>query len=308
MAVELTRIRLISIAWIVAVIQTNSLLADEQIVLQPLNRFPRMVQEAFVSRVRDIDRQRNARLEQITSREQAEAYVQQVREKIRESFGPFPERCPLNARVTGVLERDGYRIENVVFESRPGFFVTGNLYLPTDVPTPRPGVVGTCGHSDNGKAAAPYQAFSQGLVKQGYVVFIYDPISQGERLQYVDAALKSRYGAGVREHLQAGNQQFLVGEFLGSWRAWDGIRALDYLLSRPEVDHAHIGVTGNSGGGTMTTWLSGLDDRWTMSAPSCFVTSFRRNLENELPADTEQCPPLALALKLDHEDFLAARA
>jgi len=92
------------------------------------------------------------------------------------------------------------------------------------------------------------------------------------------------------------------------WRAWDGIRALDYLLTRKEVDKRHVGVTGNSGGGTMTTWLCGVEPRWTMVAPSCFVTTFRRNMEKELPADTEQCPPLALALGLDHNDFLAAMA
>ena len=112
----------------------------------------------------------------------------------------------------------------------------------------------------------------------------------------------------MTEHLIAGNQQFLVGEFLGMWRAWDGIRALDYLLTRPEVDPQQIGVTGNSGGGTMTTWLCGVEQRWSMAAPSCFVTTFRRNMENELPADTEQCPPQALALGLDHDDFLAALA
>jgi hypothetical protein len=99
-----------------------------------------------------------------------------------------------------------------------------------------------------------------------------------------------------------------VGEFFGSWRAWDGIRALDYLLTRPEVDPAKVGVTGNSGGGTMTTWLCGVEQRWNMAAPACFVTTFRRNFENELPADSEQCPPKVLALNLDHADFLAALA
>jgi len=92
------------------------------------------------------------------------------------------------------------------------------------------------------------------------------------------------------------------------WRAWDGVRALDYLLTRKEVDPKQVGVTGNSGGGTMTTWLCGVEPRWTMAAPSCFVTTFRRNMENELPADTEQCPPKVLALELDHADFLAAQA
>jgi hypothetical protein len=140
------------------------------------------------------------------------------------------------------------------------------------------------------------------------VVLIYDPLGQGERLQYPNEQLKSSVGVGVKEHLLCGNQQFLVGEFLGAWRAWDGIRALDYLLSRSEVDPKHVGVTGNSGGGTMTTWLCGVEERWTMAAPSCFVTTFRRNMENELPADTEQCPPRVLAMGLDHSDFIAAMA
>ncbi len=273
-----------------------------------LNRFPRMVQEYFVARVRrsgQLGEQARARLK---TREDAEAYVRRVREKVRQCFGPLPEKTPLKPRTTGTVDRDSYRIENVIFESRPGMLVTANLYVPKGREFPLPGVVGTCGHSANGKAVEPYQSFAQGLARLGYVVLIYDPIGQGERLQYPDENLRSRIGAGVREHLLAGNQQFLVGEFLGTWRAWDGIRALDYLLSREEVDPQHVGVTGNSGGGTMTTWLCGVEHRWTMGAPSCFVTTFRRNLENELPADTEQCPPRALALGLDHQDFLAALA
>ena len=206
------------------------------------------------------------------------------------------------------MERDTYRIEKVIFESRPGFPVTANLYIPTGRSLPLPAVVGTCGHSASGKAQDAYQSFAQGLARLGFICLIFDPIGQGERLQYVKSDLTLRVGVGVAEHLYAGNQQFLVGEFFGSWRAWDGIRALDYLLTRPEVDRNRVGVTGNSGGGTMTTWLCGLDQRWSMAAPSCFVTTFRRNLENELPADTEQCPPRTLALGLDHADFLAALA
>jgi dienelactone hydrolase/pimeloyl-ACP methyl ester carboxylesterase len=276
--------------------------------LTPLNRFPRMVQEYFVEQVRQVERQADQRRAALQSRQEAEAYVREAQEKIQRCFGPWPEKTPLNPRVTSVVERDQYRIENVIFESRPGFLVTANLYVPKRRSFPLPGVVASCGHSNNGKAVEPYQSFAQGLARLGYVVLIYDPIGQGERLQYVNQQLKSRIGVGVREHLYAGNQQFLVGEFFGSWRAWDGIRALDYLLTRKEVDPRHIGITGNSGGGTMTTWLCGVERRWTMGAPSCFVTTFRHNCENELPADTEQCPPGALALGLDHCDFLAAMA
>ncbi len=276
--------------------------------LPPLNRFPRMVQEHFVRRVREIAERSDRRRAALKTREDAEDYVHEVRSKILECFGPWPEKTPLNPRVTGTVEREAYRIEKIVFESRPGFLVTANLYVPRGLPFPRPGVVGSCGHSRNGKAAEPYQSFAQGLARLGLVCLIFDPLGQGERLQYPDEKLQSRVGVGVSEHLLAGNQQFLVGEFLGSWRAWDGIRALDYLLTREEVDPRHVGVTGCSGGGTMTTWLCGVERRWTMAAPDCFVTSFRRNLENELPADTEQCPPKALALGLDHSDFLAAMA
>ncbi|OHB73284.1 MAG: hypothetical protein A2Z25_09555 [Planctomycetes bacterium RBG_16_55_9] len=267
-----------------------------------------MVQEYFVQTVQRIERRANQRREALKTAADAEAYVQDVQKRIQQSFGPWPDKTPLKPRTTGVVERDAYKIENVVFESRPNFLVTANLYIPKGRQFPLPGVVGTCGHSETGKAVDAYQSFAQGLARQGYVVLIYDPLGQGERLQYPNEKLKSKVGVGVNEHLYAGNQQFLVGEFIGSWRAWDGIRALDYLLSRPEVDPKHVGVTGNSGGGTMTTWLCGVETRWTMGAPSCFVTTFLRNVENELPADTEQCPPRALALGLDHSDFLAAMA
>lgn len=267
-----------------------------------------MVQEYFVQRVRDAEQAVIAAQEALKTKADAEAYVKGVQERIRESFGPFPERTPLNPQITGVVGRETYKIEKLIFESRPGFLVTANVYVPKGREFPVPGVIGTCGHSTNGKAAEAYQSFAQGLARQGYVCLIYDPISQGERLQYPDEKLESKHRPGVGEHLYGGNQQFLVGEFLGMWRAWDGIRALDYLLTREEVDPKHVGVTGNSGGGTMTTWLCGLEQRWTMAAPSCFVTTFRRNMENELPADTEQCPPKVLSLQLDHADFLAAMA
>lgn len=276
--------------------------------LTPLNRFPEMLQRYFIESVRAAESAGRKVKAALQTKADAEAYVQSVRTKIRASFGPLPEKTPLNPRVTGVVERDQYRIEKIIFESRPEFLVTANLYVPKGRSLPLPAVVGTCGHSENGKANEAYQSFAQGLARQGYVVLIYDPIGQGERLQYANEQLKSEIGVGVLEHLYAGNQQYLVGDFFGTWRVWDGIRALDYLLTRSEVDPRHVGVTGNSGGGTLTTWLCGMEQRWTMAAPSCFVTTFRRNLENELPQDTEQCPPRVLALGLDHEDFLAALA
>jgi dienelactone hydrolase len=277
--------------------------------IPPLNRFPRMMQDWLMERVRAAEARGNALRTAVKTKADAEAYVKSVQERIRQSFGPLPEKTPLKAKVMRVFEREGYRIENILFESRPNYMVTGNLYLPTGRKYPLPGVIGLCGHSLNGKAAEAYQAFAQNLARLGYVCFIIDPVGQGERFQYLAAdRKKSRFGGGVAEHIQMGNPQTLIGEFLGTWFTWDGIRALDYLLTREEVDPRHIGVTGNSGGGTQTTWLCGLEPRFTMAAPACFVTTFRRNAENELPADTEQCPPRVLALGLDHSDFLAAMA
>ncbi len=273
-------------------------------------RFPRMVHDYYAARVRAVEEAASARKAALSSKAEAEAYVADVRERIAEAFAPMPaEKTPLNAKVVGVLDRDGYTVEKVIFESRPQFFVTANLYLPKNRPGGKvPGVVGSCGHSNNGKCAEAYQSFAQGLARLGTACLIFDPIGQGERSQYVDAAGTLLIKGTTSEHNHAGNQMELVGEFLGSWRAWDGIRALDYLLSRPEIDPQHAGITGNSGGGTLTTWLIGLERRWTMGAPACFISTWRRNFENELPQDNEQCPPRSLALGLDHDDYLAAMA
>ncbi|MGV3659955.1 MAG: alpha/beta hydrolase family protein [Prosthecobacter sp.] len=277
-------------------------------VLPPLNRFPRMLQEWLVTQVRTAETRGNARREALKTKADAEAYVKSVQERIRQAFGPLPDKTPLNAKVTKVVEREAYRIEHITFESRPGFLVTGNLYLPAGLQGKVPGVIGVCGHSLNGKAAEAYQSFAQGLARQGQACFIIDPVGQGERFQYLNEKLGSRLGGGTSEHNQMGAPQALVGEFLGNWMAWDAMRALDYLLTRREIDPQHLGITGNSGGGTQTTWLCGLEPRFTMAAPSCFVTTFRRDAENELPQDMEQCPPSVLALDLDHCDFLAAMA
>ena len=136
----------------------SGLLAAEE--FEPLNRYPRMVHEFFVQQVRKSDRRNREMLDRLKTKADAEKYVRSVREKIRRCFGPEPPRTPLNPRVTGVVERDEYRIEKVIFESRPNFPVTANLYIPRRRELPLPGVVGSCGHSANGKAAQAYQAFA----------------------------------------------------------------------------------------------------------------------------------------------------
>jgi dienelactone hydrolase len=276
--------------------------------MEPLNRFPTMMQDFFMARVRQTEREGEALKFGLKSKKAVLAYQDQVRRHIRSIIGPRPPRVPFNERITGGFEREHYRVENLLFDTRPNFPVTANLYIPKNRPLPAPCVLGVCGHSFTGKGENNYQAFCQGLATKGYVVLIIDPIGQGERLQYPDGQGGSRYGGTVGDHIQCANHQTLIGEWFGSWRIWDGVRALDYLLSRPEVDPRHVGLTGNSGGGTMTTWLVAADDRFTMAAPGCFVTTWRRNLENEIPADSEQNPPGALANGLDVDDFLFLHA
>lgn len=244
------------------------------------------------------------------NKEEAERYVQDVRARLKKSFGSLPEKTPLNPKITRVLERDGYRVEHLVFESRPGYLVSANLYLPNNLKEgeKRPGIVGLCGHSINGKARDFYQGYAQAFARLGSICLIIDPVGQGERLQWPDGWAKTTQRGSTGEHIQLGNPLILTGEFLGTWFAWDGIRALDYLLTRPEVDPQHLGVTGLSGGGTQTAWLTALDDRWTMAAPACFITTMQHNANNELPADSEQCPPNFLKLHLDHSDCIAAIA
>ena len=277
--------------------------------LPPELLYPDMVQEYYVARVRAVAEARRARIAGLKTRGDAERYVREVRLKILRIFKPWPERMPLRVRMTGVLQRRGYRVEKILYDSRPGFTVTANLYIPQGKPPHGglPAVLVLCGHSENGKAYHEYQGMAQALARQGFVALILDPVGQGERWQWPHRA-GTLITNSCDEHNMAGKQLGLAGEWFGAWRAWDGIRGLDVLLARPEVDRKRVGVTGVSGGGTLTAYVNALDARLSMVAPACFITTYRANLENELPADSEQIPPGALAAGLDHADFIIARA
>jgi cephalosporin-C deacetylase-like acetyl esterase len=229
-----------------------------------------------------------------------------LREFFWRSLGDLPERTPLNPRVVGTLPRDGYRVEKVIFESRPNHHVTANLYVPDRKP-PFPGVLLPCGHSDNGKAYASYQRMAILLARNGMAVFCFDPIGQGERDQLLDTRGKPVV-RGTTEHTMEGIGALLVGRQLASYRIWDGIRALDYLAGRPEVDPSRLGCTGNSGGGTMTAYLMALDDRISVAAPSCFITSLERLFTTIGPQDAEQHISGQVAAGMEHADYATLRA
>jgi len=267
-----------------------------------------MVLDSYVDRLRQIRAARRATLDGLRTRRDAEAYQRRMRRAVSQAFGPRPPKTDLNPQILGTIERRAYRIEKVLFESRPGCLVTGHLYVPKGLTGRAPAVLGTCGHSGVGKLEPFYQGFCQRLARSGFVVLIYDPFNQGERDQYWRLKDKSTVASCTHAHNMMGKQLELVGEWFGAWRAWDGVRALDYLLSRPEVDKTRVGLTGNSGGGTMTSWLWAWESRFTMAAPSCFVTTFMANLENEIPADCEQYPPGVIGAGLEMVDLLLASA
>ena len=124
-----------------------------------------MLQEYYVQRVREIARKRAAERATVQTPQQVLHLREQVRRKLRECYGPFPPRTPLNARITGTVERELYTIQKLIYESRPNYLVTANLYLPKAAAERMPAVLGACGHSTNGKAAAPYQEFARNLAR-----------------------------------------------------------------------------------------------------------------------------------------------
>ncbi|HUS06629.1 MAG TPA: alpha/beta hydrolase family protein [Bryobacteraceae bacterium] len=186
-----------------------------------------------------------------------------VREKLREMVHGFPERNPLGSVVVAKHERADYRVENVMFQSRPDFWVTGNVYVPLNRSGPFPGVISPCGHYPLSRMEPEYQSVYINMVKAGFVVLAYDPIGQGERRQYWNPQTNQTEvaSASTYEHSMPGQVLLLMGEDLAHYRIWDGMRAIDYLESRPEVDKTRISCAGHSGGGTLTLFISALDER-----------------------------------------------
>ena len=274
--------------------------ADEQRKYAPHGM---MLQLRWQKMFRDNMERYRSRIGAAESREDALAIVREARERVRRTFS-FPEkRCPLNARVTGVLRGKGFRVEKILFESRENFTVTANMYLPENVSGKIPAVLFLSGHSKTGKGYINYAASCINLVNCKVAVLAIDPIHQGERGQF-----KSAVPAGVYGHNIINRQLLVTGDSFSAWRAYDGIRAIDYLLTRPEVDPARIGIHGNSGGGTMTSIISACDDRIAAAAPCCYITTFLANVENELPVDAEQMPPGFLRNGGEMADWLIAQA
>jgi cephalosporin-C deacetylase-like acetyl esterase len=212
---------------------------------------------------------RNARIAPLKTPAAIRDYQAWARRTFHQLAGALPERTPLNLRTVGALERTRYRVEKIVYESRPGLFVTANLYLPKTGTPPYPGVLFQMGHSTNGKGYALYQRCCQGLVQLGHVVLAFDPIGQGERTNYPQPdGWLTRLRSATAEHDVPGRQMLLVGETATGALLWDAMRSLDVLAAHPQVDPRRLASTGQSGGGTLTMILAALDDRLAAAAVS----------------------------------------
>jgi cephalosporin-C deacetylase-like acetyl esterase len=234
-----------------------------------------------------------------------------VQSTIWELIGGQLEKTPLNASLTGTIERSGYRIEKLIFEAQPQFYVPAHLYIPTSGTGPFPGIISPLGHTADGKAFRSYQILFQNLARKGFVVLTWDPPGQGERLQFlIPGTTRSRFSP-TGEHDQFGFPAFLIGSTATQFEIWDGIRAVDYLLTRSEVDGSRIGCCGHSGGGTQTMYLCALEPRIHAAVVVEGHTENVAGANYEPPgayADAEQNIIGSLKRGLDRGDLLAAFA
>jgi dienelactone hydrolase len=271
--------------------------------LKPDEMMARYLQQQARSRF-ELWRQR---YEQLKTPEQIAAYQKNLREQFLNAIGGLPQRTPLNPKVTGTVRRDEYTVEKVIFESQPEHCVTALLFVPDAkrFTPPVPGVIVPCGHASEAKAYEAYQTMGASLALHGMAALVFDPIDQGERSQ-MPSALPKLQGTTAHTTLAVGS--ILLGRSTARFEIWDGTRAIDYLQSRPEVDPSRIGCTGNSGGGTQTSYLMALDDRISVAAPSCYITGFEALLSTIGPQDGEQNIFGQLAFGMDHADYLMMRA
>lgn len=258
-------------------------------------------------RAREHFDQRRLAIRTLKSPEDVRQRQQMLKQKFVTALGGFPEKTPLNPVVTGRLERGEFSVEKVIYESRPQHHVSACLYLPKGT-GPFPGVLVPCGHSVNGKANEGYQRACISMARNGIAVLCYDPIGQGERVQLLDAMGKPALPGSTSEHTLVGVGALLVGSSCATYRIWDGIRSLDYLASRPEIDPKRLGCTGNSGGGTLTSYLMALDERIIAAAPSCYLTTLEKLFATIGPQDAEQNITGQVAFGMEHTDYVTMRA
>ncbi|MDR0844913.1 MAG: acetylxylan esterase [Tannerella sp.] len=236
----------------------------------------------------------------LSSKASMQAYIDDCRQRYRSIIGDFPAKSDLNARTVSSFDYAGLRVETIVFESLPGRYVTANLYLPANLSGKIPAAIEFCGHGINGKfpdGTAPVLALN------GIAVLVVDPIGQGERLQLIDEKGAALTRGATTEHTLLNAGLNLLGTSLAAQEFWDNHRALDYLLTRPDIDGDNIGVFGSSGGGTQTAYFIGLDDRIKVSAICSFFSQRERTFELQGASDGCQHVPCEGLEQLELADF-----
>lgn len=276
-------------------------------------QYPDMLAAYLVGRLNRLAAEWDQKRAAITTADALHARNREIRKQVVEMVGGFPDRNPLGPEVVKVTEREGYRVENVMFQSRPNFWVTGNLYVPAGA-SKAPGIISPCGHYPLARMLPSYQMAYLSLVKAGFVVLAFDPIGQGERRQYWNPETDSSEGFNATmEHSMPGQLQILLGQTLTGYRVWDAMRAVDYLLTRPEVDGSRIGCTGHSGGGTLTMFTSAVDERIACAVVHEGGTRGRWPIQLSPqaplgPSDVEQNLFPGAARGIDHPDLHIAIA
>jgi dienelactone hydrolase len=187
-------------------------------------------------------------------------------------LSPRPEKTPLNAKVTGTLQGDGYVVDMLHYQSRPGLYVTGNLYRPATVKQgdKLPAIFYVCGHSGRGRNGnkVAYQSHGIWFARHGYICLVVDSLQLGEIAAFHHGTYNlNRWWWHSRGYTPAGVE------------AWNGVRGIDYLISRPDVDPERIAVTGISGGGAATFWIAAADERVKVAVP----VSGMADLESYVP-------------------------
>jgi len=232
-----------------------------------------------------------------------------VKNKLKELIGTFPRKEALNPEITGITQKEGYRIEKIIYEPVPGFYEIGCLYIPDKINGKAPAILNVFGHDQASFREEYYQVIITNLVKKGMIVFAIDPLGQGEHVQYYDTSIKfSAIGYSVIEHSYMGNVCFISGISSAKYFIWDGIRAIDYLLTRKEVDPENIGVTGFSGGGTVSAYLGAYDDRVKVAVPCSWPLTYRTQLETKGIQDAENTLIRGLAKGITFEDLIEVRS
>lgn len=217
------------------------------------------------------------------SKEKMQNYIKDVKKRLKGIVGTLPERGKLNSLVVGKIQGDGFTVEKIVFQSTPGRYVTCHLYLPQNKKGPFPASIEMCGHGLNGKGNGSLLAMRMAV--NGIATLVVDPIAQGERLQIIDGKGHPLTRGVTTEHTLLNPLYNLLGSSLAAQEFFDNSRAIDYLLTRKDIDGEHIGAYGFSGGGTQATYLIALDERIKVGCIGLFFSSRARTLEIQGPSD-----------------------